>query len=268
MKPGVYKATKKDGTIYYRASITYQGKHISLGSFSSESKAHIAYLEAGSIIDSDEENLLNYKHQNSVLSYDKLVSLFNFRDNKIYFKNPIYLQKGYFLYYLSQSRILKFDNDDLFYYSQHKIQCRGNHLFVAYYGMQCSILSRFGIKPFSVAGRDYSFANGDDTDYRYSNIIVINKYHGVQKEIKNGITKYKSVIHVNGDFIIGRYSSEEEAAIAYNKASDYCKKMGLKKDFFQNFIEEMSPREYANIYTQIHLPSKLIKQLKISASSE
>ena len=36
MKKGVYTATKKDGTLYYRSSITFQNKHISLGSFSSE----------------------------------------------------------------------------------------------------------------------------------------------------------------------------------------------------------------------------------------
>ena len=34
--PGVYKTNKKDGTLYYRASINYKGKHISLGSFDNE----------------------------------------------------------------------------------------------------------------------------------------------------------------------------------------------------------------------------------------
>ena len=33
MLPGVYQAKKKDDTIYFRSSITYSGKHISLGSF-------------------------------------------------------------------------------------------------------------------------------------------------------------------------------------------------------------------------------------------
>ena len=46
MKKGVYTATKKDGTLYYRSSITFQNKHISLGSFSSEDLAATAYLEA------------------------------------------------------------------------------------------------------------------------------------------------------------------------------------------------------------------------------
>ena len=36
MPAGVYTAYKKDGTVYYRSSITHKNKHISLGSFSSE----------------------------------------------------------------------------------------------------------------------------------------------------------------------------------------------------------------------------------------
>ena len=46
MKAGVYLATKKDGSIYYRSSITFKNKHISLGSFSTEDDANNAYLEA------------------------------------------------------------------------------------------------------------------------------------------------------------------------------------------------------------------------------
>ena len=38
MLPGVYQAKKKDNTIYFRSSITYSGKHISLGSFDTEKK--------------------------------------------------------------------------------------------------------------------------------------------------------------------------------------------------------------------------------------
>ena len=60
----------------------------------------------------------------------------NVRDNGIYIKNPIYLKKGFFLYYLTEEEILKFDVDDLFYYSEHKIMRRGNHFFVSDFGMQ------------------------------------------------------------------------------------------------------------------------------------
>ena len=49
-KTGVYEAYKKDGTKYYRSSINYRNKHISLGSFSTENKAAKAYKEASLII--------------------------------------------------------------------------------------------------------------------------------------------------------------------------------------------------------------------------
>lgn len=258
MQAGVFEATKKNGSIYYRSSINYKGKHISLGSFDKEDDAHNAYMEAGEVLTDYDINALNVKSYTSALSFEKSISLLNVRDNRIYFKNPIYLQKGYFFYYLDSKKILKFDNDDLFYYAEHKIQHRGNHLFVADYGMQYSILGRYGIKAFAVPGRDYTFANGDPTDFRYSNIIVINRFHGVQKEELSGITRYKAVIHLNGDFIIGRYSSEEKAAVAYNKAADFAKDNGFQKNFPQNYVEEYSPREYADVYTKIKLPAKYI----------
>ena len=44
MTAGVYETTKKDGTPSYRASFTYKGKHISLGSFPTKEGAHRAYL--------------------------------------------------------------------------------------------------------------------------------------------------------------------------------------------------------------------------------
>ena len=43
---GVSQATKKNGSIYYRSGITYRGRHISLGSFSTEAAAAAAYLDA------------------------------------------------------------------------------------------------------------------------------------------------------------------------------------------------------------------------------
>ena len=50
MLPGVYIAYKKNGTAYYRASITYRSKHISLGSFDTEENAHLAYQEAARLL--------------------------------------------------------------------------------------------------------------------------------------------------------------------------------------------------------------------------
>ena len=48
--PGVTKAKKKDGSVYYRSSMTIQSKHISLGSFDTEEKASQAYTEAVDIV--------------------------------------------------------------------------------------------------------------------------------------------------------------------------------------------------------------------------
>ena len=45
MPAGVYTAYKKDGTVYYRSSITHKNKHISLGSFSSENEAAVTTMK-------------------------------------------------------------------------------------------------------------------------------------------------------------------------------------------------------------------------------
>ena len=71
--------------------------------------------------------------------------------------------------------------EDLFYYSSHKIMCRGNHYFVADYGMQQTLTSRYGIKSYGVPGVDYCFVNGDPTDFRRENLQIHNIYHGVRK---------------------------------------------------------------------------------------
>lgn len=256
--PGVYTIQKKNGDTLYRSSITHQGKHISLGSFPDEETAHKAYLEAGCLLRQSQAVSLNeYTAAKPLLPFEKWVILLNFRDNGMYFKTPIYLKHKYFLYYLSPCVQLKFAVDDLFYYAEHKIMQRGHHLFVSDFGMQTNILSRYGIKSFAVPGRDYIFANGDSTDLRYENIIIINKYNGVQKTEKNGRVLYLAKIHVKGDYIIGRYSSETEAAIAYNKAADFLSRAGLKKQYTLNYIPELTAREYSALYEQIHLPKKL-----------
>ena len=87
----------------------------------------------------------------------KWVILINFRDNGIYFGTPIYARTKFFYYYLSPTYVLKFDIDDLFYYSSRKIMKRNGHLFVADYGMQVNILNRYGIRNFAVPGKDYIF---------------------------------------------------------------------------------------------------------------
>ncbi len=253
---GVYSTFLKDGTPSYRASITYSGKHISLGSFSDIKEASQAYREAAKILEDDAIDIPSYK-KDMALSFDKYVSLINYRDKGMYISNPIYLEKKYFLYYLSPSQVLKFDIDDLFYYSSHKIMQRGSHLFVADYGSQLSILQRYGIKSYAVEGRDFRFANDDPTDFRYENIIILNRYRGVQQFAEKGFMKYKAIIHIKSNYVVGKYNTEAEAAIAYNKAADILIRNGIKKNFQLNYVEDLSASQYADIYVRVKISPKI-----------
>ncbi|MGN1180249.1 MAG: hypothetical protein ACI4SD_03460 [Suilimivivens sp.] len=255
--PGVFPSQKKDGTAYYRSSITYKQKHISLGSYETASMAFAAYLEASSLIRDTSLSLKDYS-PHRILAFGKWVSLINFRDNGIYISTPIYLHTKYFEYLLSPELTLKFDIDDLFYYSKRTIMQRGRHFFVADYGMQVNIANRYGIKNYAVKDRDYRFVNGDPYDFRYENIEIFNSYHGVTKrESEKGI-KYVAKIHIHGNYTIGTYDSDTEAAIAYNKAVDILKKAGVTKNFTPNYIEGLSPSAYADIYTRLSVSSKIL----------
>ena len=251
-----YYTNLKDGTPSYRSSVTWGGKHIALGSYESDKKAHASYIEAMGILNNTSFTISNYKNS-FALPFEKCVSLINYRDKGFYIANPIYLEKKFFLYYLAPDEVLKFDIDDLFYYSSHKIMKRGSHLFVADYGSQISVLSRYGIKSYAVAGRDYIFANDDPTDLRYENIIILNRYHGVRQFAEKGFIKYKTVIHIKSNYVVGKYSSEAEAAIAYNKAADILTKNGIKKNFMQNYIEELTPSQYAELYVKTKVAEKI-----------
>lgn len=255
---GVYETCLKDGTKSFRASITFRGKHIALGSFADEKTAGRVYLQAQKVLTDSTCELSSYR-KNQSLPFEKFVVLINFRDKGLYIPTPIYLEKKYFFYYLSPHHALIFDIDDLFYYSSHKIMKRGSHLFVADYGSQISILSRYGIRSYAVEGRDYRFANGNSNDLRYENIEVLNRYHGVRQYAERGFLKYKAVIHVNGDFVVGKYNTENEAAIAYNKAADILKKNGYDRNYMLNYIEDLSAAQYAEIYTRIKISPKIMK---------
>lgn len=255
--PGVFTATKKDGTVYYRASLTYRNKHISLGSYDTAVMANQAYLEGLELLTNSSISIDNYSSSKTLL-FEKWVSLANFRDNGLYLANPIYIRPKYFYYYLSPNEMYIFDTDDLFYYSSHKIMKRGGHLFVSDYGMQTNIQNRYGIKSYGVHGRDYRFINGNDHDYRYENIEIINRYNGVTKILKKNIPFYQAKIHINGDFLIGTYETETEAAIAYNKAVDIIKKAGCNKNYTPNFLD-LSNAQYATIYNAISISKKIME---------
>ena len=167
--------------------------------------------------------------------------------------------KSYFLYYLSPELELKFSLDDLFYYSSHKIMKRNGHLFVADYGMQVNLYSRYGIKNYAIRGKDYEFINQDPYDFRLENIRVLNTYYGVDQVKRNNKLYFRSRIHIRSYYLIGFYESALEAAIAYNKAIDVLKKNGINKNYTMNYIDEVSPQIYADIYHQIIIPETILQ---------
>ncbi len=254
--PGVYRTTLKNGTVSYRASMTHRKKHISLGSFPAETAAHEAYLFARKILEDDSVGLLDY-YEGSPLSFEKWVVLINLRDNGIYFSTPVYLMKTYFIYYLDPESELKFDLDDLFYYSSHKIMRRGKHLFVSDYGMQITLPSRYGIKSYGVEGKDFLFVNGDALDFRYENIRILNNYHGVCFIRKREKKKYRARIHVKSYYLIGYYETALEAAVAYNKAADIIREKNPGKNYMLNYINELNDGEYAAFYDKIKIADKI-----------
>ncbi len=263
MPTGVYTAYRKDKSEYYRVSITYRNKHISLGSFDDKETAGRAYAEASAILYNPQTHriyadqmLTDYDPGSLSIPFGKYVSLINYRDNNIYIKTPVYLCRKYFLYFLEPEVALRFNTDDLFYYSNHKIMARGGYYFVNDYGMQTSILSRYGIRAHAVKGRDYIFRNGNEHDFRYENIQIINRYSGVTQIQKKGRTLYRAAIHINGNYIIGDYPDEIQAAIAYNKAVDML--AGLTPvQYARNYIEDISTDEYASCYAGIKISRRL-----------
>ncbi len=83
------------------------------------------------------------------------------------------------------------------------------------------------------------------------------------------INDYNAVIHVNGNFIIGTYKTEAEAAVAYNKAVDTLHANGFTKAYIKNYIESLSRDEYAAIYEKTYISPKLyeLKPMSISKDS-
>lgn len=256
---GVYPAVKKNGEEYYRASITYKNKHVSLGSFDNAMTAHIAYKEADRLLHDSEVTIDNFTEHLHVLDYSKGVSILNFRDNDMYFKTPIYLRTKYFTYHVTPNDILKFDIDDLFFYSTRTIMKRKGHLFVADYGMQVNLPSRYGIKNYSILGKDYYFKNKDVYDFRYENIVILNKYNGVIKDTYKKKECYTARLHIIGNVVIGHYKGEIDAAIAYNKGVDIAASLGLKRNYSKNYIDELTKEEYESRYQTIKVADRFYK---------
>lgn len=257
---GVTSAKRKDGSVYYRASITIKSKHVSLGSYSTEKDASKAYREATDIVRNNKYILSDYTNS-FTLPFQKFVSLVNYAHSGIYFKTPIYLETGYFYYYFTPEHYLIFDREDLFFYASRKIQVRGGYYFICDYGSQYNILSRFGIKNYAKKGTDYVFVNQNEYDFRYENIRVINSYMGVSQVEYQQKTCYEAVIHIRGNYIIGRYENAETAAVAYNKAVDILAEKGVRKQFVKNYINEYSSEQYKQAYRQVRIAPHILNYM-------
>ena len=146
---------------------------------------------------------------------------------------------------------------------------RGNHYFVADYGMQVTLTSRYGIKSYAVPGTDYCFRNGDPTDFRRENLEIHNIYHGVRKTAaKTGQYIYTVRIHIRGNYLVGRYANETEAAIAYNKAIDILRSKGVTNNFSYNYVEEIAPSRYAEIYSALTIAPGILNYPTISPNNQ
>ena len=259
--PGVTVAKKKNGDTYYRSSMTIKSKHVSLGSFDSPEEASKAYKEACEIIKDRKYELEDYNDE-FTLDFLKYVMLMNYRNTGILFKTPIYLHKGFFYYYLSPDKYLIFDREDLFFYAEHKIQVRGGYYFICDYGSQYNILSRYGIKNYARRGTDYIFSNHNEFDYRYENIKIVNEYVGVSVNNESSKPQYECVIHVRGNYIVGRYADEITAAIAYNKAVDVLAAKGFRKNYTKNYIQSISSEEYRERYEKVEISKRITDFMK------
>ena len=79
--------------------------------------------------------------------------------------------------------------------------------------------------------------------------------------MKNGLFRYRVRLHINGNHTIGTYRDEARAAIAYNKSVDLAHQAGIEKKYPENYIEELSAKDYAEIYTKVKISKKYLKYL-------
>lgn len=257
---GVQIINSKDKT-YYKSSITYKNKHISLGTYDNLEIAHEAYLQASEILFNKKYKLIDFSNK-LALPFEKWVIIHNFRDNNYYIGNPIYLYKSYFCYHFDEKIEFKFDTDDLFFYANHKIHYRDNHYYIIDHSEQINLLSRYSIKNYAILGKDYIFKNGDIYDFRKLNLEIINKYNGVTKIDKDNRYVYVTKIFDNSSLLVGIYNNEIEAAIAYNKAIDLLFSLGIDKRDNKNYITSLSGREYKYLYKSIKISDNLLNKSK------
>ncbi len=248
----IYPINKNSGTeyqLYYK----YKNKRIYLGAYQTFALASSAFLEAEEVVIS---KISIDCASHLTLPFHKVVSLINFRDNGVFFKNPIYICGDYFKYYVSKDTVFSFDNNHLFFFSTNKIAIRGNYIYTQDGITQRNILSRFGIPSHSVCGKDYLFKNNNPYDFRKDNLHIVRHYLGVTYVKKNGLPVYVTKIFFNKSIVVGHYSSEVEAAIAYNKAADLLTKH-TQTEYMHNDIPYLTQAEYNALYESVTISSYL-----------
>lgn len=255
----IYPVTKNDVTTY-RVYFVANSKKIYLGAYKNEVTAQRVLEEAKTIMKASFG--LHLMHD-FLLDYKKQVCLSNYRDYSVYIKNPIYLHDTYFTYYLSKDTFLIFDNKDLFYFSTSHIRKRGNYLYIQDSISQQNLLSRFGIPNHSVVGKDYIFRNGNTLDFRRENLQILNAYKGVSQKLYKGNTLYMTHIFTTKNILVGKYESEIEAAIAYNKAIDLLSKEHANYHFVPNTIAFLTQSEYDALYTKLKISPRLLSTAPI-----
>ena len=61
-----------------------------------------------------------------------------------------------------------------------------------------------------------------------------------------------------GNYIVGKYTNEADAAIAYNKTVDTLWTNGFTKKYSKNFISDMTKEEYLKRYSSIRISDSII----------
>ena len=140
---------------------------------------------------------------------------------------------------------------------------------MADYGMQQTLTSRYGIKSYGVTGVDYCFVNGDPTDFRRGKSADPQHLSRCPENgSKNGQYVYTVRIHIRGNYIVGRYATDIEAAIAYNKAIDILHSKGVTSNFTPNYVEAITPRRYAEIYSTLDIAPGILNYEPISPNNQ
>ena len=67
---------------------------------------------------------------------------------------------------------------------------------------------------------------------------------------------------------MGRYATDVEAAIAYNKAIDILRNKGVTNNFLSNYVEGIAPSRYAEIYSSLPIAPGILNYPAISPNNQ